>query len=78
MRTRNALSARAERASRKVTKAVKRKLAPAPVVQDVVKAIEKEAKVEVDRAEATEVVKGALAKAVKRAAARIVEEAVAE
>jgi len=72
------VSARAEKTSRKVTKAVKKKLAPAPVVQQVVKVIEKEAKVEVDRAEATEVVKGALAKAVKKAAARIVEEAVAE
>jgi cardiolipin synthase len=72
------VSARAEKTSRKVTKAVKKKLAPAPVVQQVVKVIEKEAKVEVDRAEAAEVVKGALAKAVKKAAARIVEEAVAE
>ena len=72
------VSARAERASRKITKAVSRKLAPAPVVQHVVKAIEKEAKVEVDRAEATEMVKGALRKAVKKATAKIVEEAVAE
>jgi cardiolipin synthase A/B len=72
------VSAKAERASRKVTKAVKKKLAPAPVVQNVVKTIEKEAKVEVDRAEASEMVKGALAKAVKKTAAKIVEEAVAE
>jgi cardiolipin synthase len=72
------VSARAERTSRKVSKAVKKKLAPAPVVQHVVKTIEKEAKVEVDQAEATEVVKGAMAKAVKKAAARIVEEAVTE
>jgi cardiolipin synthase A/B len=72
------VSARAERTSRKVTKAVRRKLAPAPVVTHVIKTIEKEAKVEVDRAEATEVVKGALTKAVKKATARIVEEAVAE
>jgi cardiolipin synthase len=72
------VSARAERTSRKVTKAVKRKIAPIPVVQRVVKTIEKEAKVEVDREEATQVVKGALAKAVKKATARIVEEAVAE
>jgi hypothetical protein len=57
---------------------VRRKLAPAPVVQQVVKVIEKEAKVEVDRAEASEMVKGALAKAVKKTAAKIVEEAVAE
>ena len=40
--------------------------------------IEKEGKVEVDRAEATEMVKGALKKAVKKAAAKIVEEAVAK
>jgi cardiolipin synthase len=72
------VSARAERSSRKVSKAMKKKLAPAPVVQHVVKTIEKEAKVEVDQAEATEVVKGAMAKAVKKAAARIVEEAVTE
>jgi hypothetical protein len=44
----------------------------------VLKAIEKEAKVEVDHAEASEVVKGALKKAVKKAATKIVEEAVAE
>ena len=44
----------------------------------MLKAIEKEAKVEVDRAEASEMVKGALEKAVKKAAAKIVEEAVAE
>jgi hypothetical protein len=48
------------------------------VVQDVVKTIEKEAKVEVDRSEASEMVKGALAKAVRKTAAKIVEEAVAE
>jgi cardiolipin synthase A/B len=72
------VSAKAERTSRKVTKAVRRKLAPGPVVQQVVKVIEKEAKVEVDRAEASEMVKGALAKAVKKTAAKIVEEAVAE
>jgi phosphatidylserine/phosphatidylglycerophosphate/cardiolipin synthase-like enzyme len=72
------VSAKAERTSRKVTKAVKKKLAPALMVQRVVKVIEKEANVEVDRAEASEVVKGALAKAVKKAAAKIVEEAVAE
>lgn len=72
------VSAGAERTSRKVTKAVRRKIAPAPVVQQVVKVIEKEAKVDVDSAEASEVVKGALAKAVKKATAKIVEEAVAE
>jgi phosphatidylserine/phosphatidylglycerophosphate/cardiolipin synthase-like enzyme len=72
------VSARAQRASRKVTTAVTRKLAPAPIVNHVLKAIEKEANIQVDRAEAAGVVKGALRKAVKKAAARIVEEAVAE
>jgi len=72
------VSARAERTSRKITKAVKKKLIRAPVVQDVVKTIEKEAKVEVDRSEASEMIKGALAKAVRKTAAKIVEEAVAE
>jgi phosphatidylserine/phosphatidylglycerophosphate/cardiolipin synthase-like enzyme len=72
------VNARAERASRRVTRAVSKKLAPAPVVQHVLKAIEREGKVEVDRAEATEMVKGALKKAVKKAAAKIVEEAVAK
>jgi cardiolipin synthase A/B len=70
---------RAERASKKVTKAVSnRVVAPSKVVRHVLKAIEKEAKVEVDHAEASEVVKGALKKAVKKAATKIVEEAVAE
>ena len=72
------ISVRAERASKKITKAVGGKLASAPVVQHVLKTIEKEAKVEVDHAEATELVKGALRKAVKKAAARIVEEAAAD
>jgi len=71
-------SARAERASRKVTKAVGAKLAPAPVVQRVLRTIEKEARIDVDREEAAHVVKGALKKAVRKAAAKIVEEAVAE
>jgi len=71
-------SARAERTSRKVTKAVGAKLAPAPVVQRVLRTIEKEARIDVDREEAAHVVKGALKKAVKKAAAKIVEEAVAE
>jgi cardiolipin synthase A/B len=72
------VSARAERTSRKVTKAVGDKLAPAPVVQRVVQTIEKEARIDVDRAAATHLVKGALKKAVRKAAAKIVEEAVAE
>jgi hypothetical protein len=72
------VSVRAERASINVTKAVSRRLAPAPVVHHVLKAIEKEANIEVDRDEATELVRGALRKAVKKAAAKIVEEAAAD
>jgi cardiolipin synthase A/B len=72
------MSAVIERASRKITKAVSRRVAPAPVVQSVVKAIEKEANVEVNHAEAAVLVKGAFKKAVRKAAARIVEESVAE
>ncbi len=69
------VAARAEHASKRVSKAVSGKLTPTPVVQHVLKAIEKEAKVELDHAEATEVVKGAIRKAVKKAAVRIVEAA---
>lgn len=74
----NRVTAAAERASRKVTKAVSTQLTPAPMVQRVLKAIEKEANVEVNRTEAAVLVKAAFKKAVKKAAARIVEEAVAE
>lgn len=72
------VSAHAERASKKVTQAVSRKLTPAPVVQHVLRAIEKEAGVELDPAQAAQVVKGAVKKALKKAAAKIVEEAAAE
>jgi phosphatidylserine/phosphatidylglycerophosphate/cardiolipin synthase-like enzyme len=72
------VSAHAERASKKVTRVVSSKIAPAPIVQHVLKAIEKEANVELDHAEATAVVKGAIRKAVKKAAVRIVEEAAAD
>lgn len=72
------VSAHVERTSRTITKAVSRKLTPVPLVQEVVKTIEKEAKVEVDRREASEIVKGALRKAVKKAAAKIVAEAAAD
>ena len=72
------ISAHAERTSRRISKSVSRKLTPAPVIQQVVRAIEKEAKIEVDRDEAKAMVKGALNKAVKKAAARIVEEAAAD
>jgi cardiolipin synthase len=71
------VSARADRTSRKVTKAISGKLAPAPVVQRMLRTIEKEARIDVDRGEATQVVKGALKKAVKKAAVKIVEEAAA-
>lgn len=72
------LSAQAEQASRRVTRAVSGRLSAAPVMQQVLKAIEKEGNVEVDREEAAAMVKGALRKAVKKAAARIVEEAAAD
>jgi cardiolipin synthase A/B len=72
------ISARADRASRKITKAVSRRIAAAPMVHHVLEAIEKEANVDVDRTQATEMVKGALRKAVKKAAAKIVEEAAAD
>jgi cardiolipin synthase len=69
------VSARAQRASKKITEALNGKLARAPVVQHVLNAIEKQTNVEVDHAEAAQVVKGALRKAVRKAAARIVEQA---
>jgi cardiolipin synthase A/B len=72
------VTARAERTSRKVTRAVGAKLVSAPVVQRVLRTIEKEARIDVDREEAAGVVKGALRKAVKKAAVKIVEEAAAE
>lgn len=72
------LNAHAERASLNVTRKVSKKLAPAPVVDHVLKAIEQEARVEVNRARAAEVVHIALRKAVKKATAKIVEEAVAD
>jgi len=71
------VSARAQRTSRKVTRAVGGKLAPAPVVQRVLQTIEKEAGIDVDREEAAGVVKGALKKAVKKATVKIVEAAAA-
>ena len=72
------VSARAERTSRRITRAMSGKLAPAPVVQRVLRTIEKEARIDVDREEAAGVVKGALKKAVKKAAVKIVEEAAAK
>lgn len=72
------LTARAERASKRISRTVSKKLSQAPVMKQVVEAIEKEAKVEVDRREATDLVHGAIKKAVKKAAAKIVEEAAAD
>ena len=72
------ISALADRASKKVAKAVSRKLKPEPVVKHVVKAIQDEARIEVDPSVAVHVVEGTLKKAVKKAAAKIVEEAVAK
>lgn len=71
------ISALADRASRKVAKEVAKKIRPEPVVKHVVKAIQAEAKIAVDPAEAVAVVEGTLKKAVRKAAAKIVEEAVA-
>ena len=72
------ISALAERAAKKVAKEVSRKLKPDPVVKHVVKAIQTEARIEVDPSQAIHVVEGTLKKAVKKAAAKIVEEAVAK
>jgi hypothetical protein len=69
------VSALAQRASKRITQSLSRKLAQAPVVQHVVKAIENEADVKVDHAEAVQLVKGALRKAVRKASARIMEQA---
>jgi phosphatidylserine/phosphatidylglycerophosphate/cardiolipin synthase-like enzyme len=71
------LDADTRRASKKVAKTLKKKLAPEPVVKRVVKAIETEAAVDVKPKQAERVVKTALKKAVKKATARLVEEAVA-
>jgi cardiolipin synthase A/B len=72
------VSAQAGRAAKKAAQAAQRKLSPTPVMKDVLKAIQSEVRVEVDPAEAAQVVKGALKKAVKKATAKIVEAAVAE
>ena len=71
------VGARAERVFKRVTKAVGKKVVPAPVVQRVLKVIQNEARVEVDPAQAAQVVQGALKKAVRKAAAQIVEESIA-
>ena len=67
----------ADRAAKKVVKIIEKKVAPAPVVRQMLKIIQDEAKVEVDSLQATQVVKGTLKKAVKKATTKIVEEALA-
>jgi len=71
------LNALADRASKKIAKEVAKKLAPTPVVKHMVKAIQDEARIEVNPSQAAQVMKGTLKKAVKKATAKIVEEAVA-
>jgi phosphatidylserine/phosphatidylglycerophosphate/cardiolipin synthase-like enzyme len=71
------INALADRASKKVVREVAKKLTPTPVVKHVLKAIQNEARIEVDPSLAAQVVEGTLKKAVKKATAKIVEEAVA-
>jgi cardiolipin synthase len=72
------VTAQADRASKKAAKIAEKKLPAAPVVKDVLKIIQSEARVEVDRSKAEAVVKGALKKAMKKATAKIVEAAVGQ
>jgi len=71
------VGARAERVSRKVTKVVGKKAAPDPVVQRVLKVIQREASVAVDSRQAAQVVQGAFKKAVRKATAQIVQKSMA-
>ncbi len=71
-------SALASRAAKKIVSAIEKKLAPTPVVKQVLKTIEKEASLEIDPSLAREVVKGTLTKAVKKATEKIVEKAVGQ
>lgn len=73
----NKLDAHARRASKKVAKALSRKLTPEPVIKRVVNAIEAEAAFDVKPKQAERVVKTVLKKAVKKATTRLVEEAIA-
>jgi phosphatidylserine/phosphatidylglycerophosphate/cardiolipin synthase-like enzyme len=70
--------ARAARVGKKVAREVEKKVAPDPVVKQVVKAIEKEARLDVDDEEAAEAVRTVFKKAVKKATARIMEKAAAK
>ena len=72
------VNGRAEQAARKVAKLVEKKVVPKPMVKGVLKAIENEAQVDVDPADAARVVKNVFKKAAKKAATKIVEESVAQ
>jgi len=72
------LDVNARRASKRVARALKKKLSPEPVIKDVVKAIKAQGAVDVKPKQAERVVKTVLKKAVKKATARLVEEAVAQ
>ena len=76
--TKRKIDAKASRVGKKVAREVEKKVAPEPVVKHVLKAIEKEAKVDVDEEEAAKAVKTVFKKAVKKATTRIIEEAAAK
>jgi phosphatidylserine/phosphatidylglycerophosphate/cardiolipin synthase-like enzyme len=71
-------AALANKAAKKIVPAVEKKLAPRPVVKQVLKTIEQQASLEVDPTLAAEVVKGTLKKAVKKATEKIIEKAVGQ
>jgi cardiolipin synthase len=71
-------SALANRAVKKIAPVVEKKLAPQPVVKQVLKTLEQEANLEVDPTVAAEVVKGTLKKAMKKATEKIIEKAVGQ
>ncbi len=72
------MNERADRAAKKVASVVEKKMVPAPVVKRVIQAIRRDAKVEVDSADAAQMVRNVLKKTVKKATERIVQEAVAK
>jgi len=69
---------RAEQAARTVARLVEKKMIPKPMVNGVLKAIENEARVDVDVTDAARVVKNVFKKAAKKATAKIVEESAAQ
>jgi cardiolipin synthase len=71
------INGHADRAAKKAARIIEKRLAPSPVVKQVLEIIQTEAKLEVNRSEALQVVKGTLKKAVRKAATKLVEEAVA-